>query len=121
MWVLIYVLFLHWLADFVCQTRWMAENKSKSWSALAVHCLVYGLIFSLGLGWLLPIHQLLPFLGLNVALHFGVDAVTSRLTTYFWQKQWTYGFFATIGFDQLIHTCCLLWTANWFISGVFLR
>jgi hypothetical protein len=78
-WVLLYIFLLHWLGDFVCQTRCMANNKSKAYAPLMVHVLV----LSLGLGWLIPFHQLLLFVGLNVCLHMATDALTSRMTSYF--------------------------------------
>jgi len=37
---MIYIIILaHWIADFICQTNWMAQNKSKSYKALSLHIL----------------------------------------------------------------------------------
>ena len=34
-------MFSHWVADFLCQTSWMAENKGKNFLALLSHGFVY--------------------------------------------------------------------------------
>lgn len=95
------LLFIHWLADFVLQTRWMAENKSKSWKALLLHVAVYTFCL-LVFGW--------KFALLNGSLHFVVDATTSRLTSWRWKAKDVWGFFVIVGFDQMLHILCLLET-----------
>ena len=107
------LLVMHWVADFVLQTRWMANNKSSNWWALSAHVLAYtgGIaVFAfgtLGLGaW--------KFLLVNGALHFVTDAVTSRITKLLWMKKMEWEFFCIIGYDQLIHQLCLAITLWWF-------
>jgi len=39
-----WILFIHWVADFLCQTDKMAINKSKDWCALVDHSMVYGFV-----------------------------------------------------------------------------
>ena len=48
---IIYVLLMaHFVGDFICQTDWMALNKSKRWDALALHVGVYSaVLFSFAL------------------------------------------------------------------------
>jgi len=106
---LVILLFIHFIGDFVLQSDWMAVSKSSSWKALSVHILVYTIF-------------LVPFFGIKFAvvngvLHFITDAVTSRLTTYLWKKEKRHWFFVVIGFDQFIHTACLLMTVEY----LFLR
>lgn len=36
----------HWIADFLCQSDWMAQNKSKSWKVLLLHTLTYSTVVS---------------------------------------------------------------------------
>jgi hypothetical protein len=35
------ILLVHFVADFVVQTRWQTENKSKDWGALVSHVGTY--------------------------------------------------------------------------------
>jgi hypothetical protein len=108
---LITLLFIHWLFDFVLQTRNMANNKSKSNLALAYHVFIYFLglfVFSafnfyenivLGIAWTV----------VNAIAHFITDYGTSRLTSTLYQKNKIHAFFTVIGFDQFIHisTLCI--------------
>ncbi len=78
---------LHFVADFMCQTDWMALNKSKwyetfQWpqgdeglDALLTHTLIYGLSF-LVFGW--------KFALITFVAHTLTDALTSQLTSKFW-------------------------------------
>lgn len=97
------LLFTHWLADFVFQTNWMATNKSKNWWALSSHVGVYTLCFLI-FGW--------KFALLNGGIHFGVDAVTSRVTSKLWERKDVHNFFVVVGLDQLVHMSCLIATAG---------
>ena len=124
---------VHFVADFVLQSNWMAQNKSKRWDALALHCVVYGACW-LWLG--------LTFAAVTCALHFLTDAVTSRITSRLWffrmkagiweQASFTvpkhgqtlvnpwmpeggdrHYFFVAIGADQVIHYATLAATGYW--------
>lgn len=97
-------LFVHFIADFVLQSDWMAINKSKRWDALAVHCLVYAACWL----WLDP-----RFVALTFALHFVTDAVTSRITSYLWKREQRHWFFVVIGFDQVLHYVALAATGRY--------
>ena len=49
---LLALLTTHFVADFVLQSDWMVQNKSKRWGALAAHVSVYTLAFlPLALYW----------------------------------------------------------------------
>lgn len=41
--LLLYLFVGHILGDFLLQTSWQAENKSKNWSALLIHSLIYSM------------------------------------------------------------------------------
>lgn len=114
-----YVLFLHWVGDFICQTRWIANNKSKRWDALTIHVLIYAQVLWFGLLFFSPtgIFAITQFVAVNAVIHWITDAITSRITSYFWAKQNVHGFFVTIGFDQLTHTIVLLLSSQWLITG----
>lgn len=91
---MIYLLLVaHFVGDFICQSDWMATNKSKRFEALGFHVLVYSFVLLgiMGLGmWLLldmggqPVRPLISFILINAAAHLATDAVTSQLTSKFW-------------------------------------
>jgi uncharacterized protein DUF3307 len=98
------LLAIHFVADFILQSDWMATNKSKNWRALLCHTALYALCFSL-YGW--------AFVFITFALHTLTDAITSKITSYLWKQNARHWFFVVIGADQLIHYGCLAWTLNW--------
>ena len=114
----ILLLFLHWLADFVGQTDWMALNKGKSWLALTIHVLTYSailLLCLLPLVWIKSFRPVLLVVGMNALAHFATDAVTSRVSGYFSRTNRTKFFWWTIGFDQFLHAATLLCLADLFL------
>ncbi len=121
------LLAIHFVADFLLQSDWMAQNKSRRWDALAAHVAVYSACF---------FYYGAPFVAMTFLLHFVTDAMTSRITSRLWffdmamPVQWPsrrapnspavphyavgggnrHWFFVVIGADQLIHFLCLAWT-----------
>jgi hypothetical protein len=124
-WMILYILFWHWVADFVAQTREMAEKKSTSIKWLTKHILAYGNHMLFGS---LPILALGAFFGknwaliiiiyvtVNMALHWITDYFTSKWTSRAWVEKKIKKFFTIIGLDQFIHVACLLLTYKWLIS-----
>lgn len=131
------LLVAHFVGDFLCQTDWMAVNKSKRLDALATHVAAYCAVLA-GFVGAYDMHQLavpwLVFVLVNGVLHFVTDAVTSRITSRLWflgltpspdlqphadglyklqgNRHW---FFVVIGADQLIHAVTLIATAEWLL------
>jgi hypothetical protein len=102
----VWVLLMHWLFDFVCQSDTMAVNKSKNTKWLIAHGAVYSLMaFTL---WL-PLSVAIPFYTYMLATHCCIDAITSRLTTYLYVRQQRHWFFVVIGLDQVIHYLTIFW------------
>lgn len=102
--IVVWLLFIHWVADFVFQSDWMAKNKSKSNDALLIHCFAYGAVIG--------VMTLNPLFGLiNGTIHFPVDYVTSRINSKLWEAKQVHWFFVSIGFDQFIHFVTLILTA----------
>lgn len=111
---ILYILFAHWIADWVLQSHWMASNKSNSLTALSMHVIAYTLSLMLLLA---GANQLYPVLNFNVlaiyvvfngVLHFAIDYFTSKLTASLWARQEWHNFFVAIGFDQLLHQFILI-------------
>ena len=96
MFVLIFVLFAHFVADFLSQTRWMAENKSKSIFALTTHVGVYSLVMLLLVLPLVlvnvPVLSICSFVVINMVMHWATDYVTSKTSSFFWEKEDRYKF-----------------------------
>lgn len=108
--IVIWLLFCHWVADFVCQSDYVAQNKSKNNIVLTIHCFIYGII--VGLGALIAHCKYAgAFYLLNALIHFPVDYVTSRINSKLWADKKVHWFFVSIGFDQWIHfvTIILVW------------
>jgi hypothetical protein len=107
-----YVLFCHWLNDFLGQSLLfpslkIGRNKSKSWGILGTHIVLYtgGMTFCM-----LPflnIHQLMVFAAINGGSHFLIDAITSRISSRAYAAGNESLFWGTIGFDQFLHTAIL--------------
>ena len=118
----LYVLFLHWVGDFVLQSHTMSVNKSKNWGVLTFHVGVYS--FTLWIGLLLtnlvsPLEPLLTekFLVITFFTHFLTDAITSRITSRLWAAGQTHNFFVMIGLDQFIHFVTLFVALRWLLTG----
>ena len=112
--IVIIICFLHWVADFVCQTDWMAQNKSKSNKPLLVHVGVYTLVFAPFAFIELSVLGAIAFLLFNFVAHVVTDYFTSRRSSRLHKEGKlgsstipNFGFFSTIGFDQFIHYVCL--------------
>jgi hypothetical protein len=95
---------IHFLADFVLQSDWMAQGKSKSNWPLAVHVFIYAACF-FGFGW--------KFATITFWCHFTQDWITSRINSRLWAAKKVHWFFVGIGADQLLHTFQLALTYQW--------
>ena len=101
----IIILFIHFISDFIFQSDWMAQNKSKRNLPLLIHVVVYSIPFTFfGVEFALA----------NCVLHFCVDYVTSRISSKLYKQGKIHWFFVVIGFDQWIHAASLLLTARYF-------
>ena len=109
------LMLVHFISDFLLQSDWMAQNKSKSTNALALHCFTYSLPFLVFLNF--------HFVCFLYVTHMCVDAVTSRITSRMFARWFSYHtgnpddiketpslhyFFCVIGFDQWLHLVTIL-------------
>lgn len=109
----LYLITIHWVADFVCQTHWQASNKSKSNIALGRHVINYSLLMWMATLFMLPPNASAYFFAITFLTHFATDYVTSRVTSRLWAAQSWHWFFVVIGADQLIHYWTLILTFGW--------
>jgi len=101
LYVILQLVWFHCIADFILQTRKMAELKSSSNVWLGFHALVYAIPFT--------------WIGIKYAivtgiLHFLVDWFSSRGTHHTWLTGNVRLFFIIIGVDQAIHMTFLVLT-----------
>lgn len=114
---ILFILIFHYIADFVCQIDSVARNKSKSNKVLFKHILLYGLIFVPFAFMFLPFYIAILFLIVNCVLHYTIDYITSRRTSYLNSINKfgsntvpNFGMFSIIGLDQLLHYVSLFGT-----------
>ena len=113
--IAVYILFAHFVADFVFQTDWMATNKSSSLLALNIHVAVYALILFVfvsvlfyGLSLDNFLRQAALYVMINAGAHIITDYCTSKLTSKLWAAGKRHEFFVVIGLDQFLHAAVLL-------------
>jgi len=104
---LILLVWVHFFADFICQTDKMAINKSSSNKWLSIHVGIYAL-------FLIPFG--IEFALVNFALHFITDYISSRATTALWKAEKRHWFFVVIGADQALHLTALIATYPIFVG-----
>ncbi len=93
----------HFISDFLCQSRWVARNKSVRADALLFHVVVQTLVVSLAVAPFVGLSTYLWFLLLNFLSHGVIDVFSAWATTHFYREENWYGFFSTIGLDQYAH------------------
>lgn len=97
---IIFVVWLHFVGDFIFQSDNMALKKSESFIWLLAHCLTYGIPLLL-VGWRFALG--------NAVLHLFVDFFTSKINKRLFAAGKRHWFFVCIGADQAIHMTCLMW------------
>ena len=113
---LIVLFLIHFVSDFVLQTREMAMKKSTQVEWLAYHVLIYSLPFLLMHVFFQDILKTFAFVVINFAGHFITDYISSKIGTYYWNKDNMHKFFVTIGADQLFHMIALTGSFVWLMS-----
>lgn len=117
--LLIYILFLHFLGDFVFQSDRMAQGKSKSARPLLAHVATYSFVLFAGLLLVPMVTYDAPFGAgafwaalyafTNGVIHLAVDFVTSRINSKLWADKKVHWFFVGVGADQFIHAATLIY------------
>lgn len=134
-----YLLVLHFVADFLLQTRDMGKRKSAEPKILALHLLIQVLVIGAGLDYAgFDIESTIKFTLANAAIHGVIDWFIWRiykksvmirvrnmlkpqqyhmykdecLNFKYWEDHW---FYSTIGMDQLLHGLTLVALAGAFL------
>jgi membrane-bound metal-dependent hydrolase YbcI (DUF457 family) len=126
---LIIILFIHFVADFLFQSRQMGVKKSRNIYWLVAHIYVYSIITFLGWIFFFNLNLKMSFelISLTVFSHFLTDYITSKISSKFYlkskkskslkeSKYFEWLFWSTIGFDQLIHSITLILTFKYIFS-----
>lgn len=135
--MLIYLLVLHFIGDFILQSREVGKRKSTEFRFLFKHMSIYYLVFMVGL---IPIfHGKETYFNiLNVLIHglidwniwklYKLDVLTRLGVSHmnleavdvkqliadfkYWEDN---RFYITIGFDQLLHTSTIVLLHRWLL------
>ena len=126
---IIIILASHFVADFLCQSREMANKKSKSIRWLSEHVATYALVCTivytlLALPALLEqgkigiyyFQSIVYFLAITFVTHWITDFFMSKWTSRLYKSKEEWKFFSVIGFDQFIHTSTLLLTYEYMLA-----
>lgn len=114
---LIFLMFSHWVSDFILQTDYMARGKSKTSLPLLLHILCYSIGMSIFAFTMLDEKAAFWFLIFNAYLHYIIDYYTSRISSKLHAENKigsttipNFGMFTVIGFDQFLHFVSLVVT-----------
>lgn len=126
MYIFIFIVITHYIADFIFQDEKWAVGKSKSFSSLVQHTTMYSII------WVFPVHIIsedffksLVFVLITFIAHTITDYFTSKIVSkrfsdeYYGSPIPNLGAFSIIGFDQVLHYIQLIITWNWLFSFTF--
>ena len=122
--MILYIFLLHFIADFLLQSREIGKKKSEEFGWLLIHLGIQWSVLMLGLLPFYITESVMLFVSLNCLIHGIQDWYIWRiykisvfrrfpkanLNFKYWEDTW---FYSTIGFDQLLHfsTLYLLWKA----------
>ncbi len=129
--VFIFIIIMHWIADFIFQAENWALGKSKSLTPLLKHTITYSLL------WIIPVYfmtqdvyivmynwmSLFLFVGITFVVHTITDFFTSKIVSkrfadnYYGSPIPNLGAFSIIGFDQVLHYVQLILTW-YFVFGI---
>lgn len=109
--IFIYILIVHFLADFALQTQEQSNLKSTDENQLAFHVSTYSIV------WLFASYIILNswFSSIGFAIvtwiiHYSTDYASSRLQKPYWDKKDYHNAFVLVGADQVFHYVQLIYT-----------
>ncbi len=107
---LVIILVAHYLGDFICQPRKIADNKHKNIYWLLTHGLIYSTVLFVILTIIHPLSlgSVFLYVFINGVFHIGVDKISSHYTVKYYQQHNNYMMYNIVGLDQLAHIVVLL-------------
>lgn len=91
----------HYIADFVLQTKWIADNKATDISALFIHSLIHGIGTSLVIALMFNDFYLILGCGLlDLFVHMGIDKLKCIVSK---ESPRDRMYWIFLGLDQLLH------------------
>lgn len=137
--MVVYYFLLHFIADFLLQSRKMGKKKSSELKWLYYHLMIVNLVFIIGLMPVIGIEKASIFALCNTLIHGIIDAFIWKLYAWsvwkryrpiidvseiernlqkedlsknfkYWEDSW---FYSTIGLDQFLHGATIV-----FLLGV---
>lgn len=118
--IFIFIVLMHWFADFIMQDEEWALGKSKSLKPLFMHTFTYSAIWIIPLIlWGFDIRSVTLFFFITFICHTITDFFTSKWVSHKFKKQEygssipNTGAFTIIGFDQVLHYLQLIGT--WYL------
>lgn len=121
-----YILFLHYLGDYIFQPYSMSVQKSEDYMMLLYHTIIYTGTIYLGLLLVVGVKEAITFSVITFFAHYVVDFVTSKVISDnssglrldpdnskpIHKRLRLWGPISLLGFDQLLHQACLLIAAQ---------
>lgn len=115
--VFIFIVVIHWIADFIFQAEEWSLGKSKTIAPLLKHTVTYSSIWFIAI-WLISfdLKSSILFTIITFIAHTITDYFTSRIVSkkfaegYYGSPIPNFGAFSTIGFDQVLHYIQLILT-----------
>ena len=102
--ILIFLIWIHFMSDFILQSDSMAKNKSSKLLWLSFHCLIYSIpFFIFCFSFYTTFRSAFIFTFIIGISHFLIDLVTSKVNEKLYKNNKRYWLFVDIGFDQALH------------------
>lgn len=108
--LILFILLIHFLADFALQTHWQASNKSTNFIALNQHVFSYSIIWLIASYIWFESEYALLFWLITYTAHLATDFFSSKASKHFFDKEDYHNGFVIIGIDQVAHYIQLIFT-----------
>jgi general stress protein CsbA len=108
--LMLFILLIHFLADFALQTHWQASNKSTSFKALNQHVFSYSLIWLIASYIWFENSLACLFWLITYTAHLATDFFSALAAKRFFDQKDYHNGFVIVGIDQVAHYIQLIFT-----------